>query len=70
MPSCVPISNCGQTVTSSDVIFWKEIVNDEIETLISNRIWKLVDLPPDCKAIDCKWFLKKKLKLDGSINKF
>ena len=41
-----------------------------MKTLIFNRTWKLVDLPPDCKTIDCKWVLRKKLKLDGSIDKF
>ena len=41
-----------------------------MESLISNRTWKLVDLPPGCKTIDCKWVLRKKLKLDGSIDKF
>ena len=41
-----------------------------MESLISNRTWKLVDLPPGCKTIDCKWVLRKKLKPDGSIDKF
>ena len=41
-----------------------------MESLISNRTWKLVDLPPGCKTIGCKRVLRKKLKPDGSINKF
>ena len=41
-----------------------------MESLISNRTWKLVDLPPGCKTIGCKWVLRKKLKPDGSTNKF
>ena len=41
-----------------------------MESLISNRTWKLVDLPSGCKTIGCKWVLRKKLKLDGSIDKF
>ena len=41
-----------------------------MESLISNRTWKLVDLPPGCKAIGCKWVLRKNLKPDGSIDKF
>ena len=50
--------------------FGKNIVNDEMESLISNRTWKLVNLPPGCKTIGCKWVLRKKLKPDGSIDKF
>ena len=41
-----------------------------MESLISNRTWKLVDLPPGCKTIGCKWVLRKNLKPDGLIEKF
>ena len=41
-----------------------------MESLISNKTWKLVDLPSGCKTIGCKWLLKKKLKPDGSIDKY
>ena len=52
--------NLKKALTSPDSIFWKEAVNDEMESLISNRTWKLVDLPPGCKTIGCKWVLRKK----------
>ena len=35
--------NLEQALTSPDAIFWKEAVNDEMKSLISNRTWKLVD---------------------------
>ena len=41
-----------------------------MESLISNRTWKLLDLSSGCKTIGCKWVLRKKLKPDGSIDKF
>ena len=62
--------NLKEALTSPDTIFWKEAVNDKIESLISNRTWKLLDLSSGCKTIDCKWALRKNLKWDGSINKF
>ena len=62
--------NLKEDLTSLDAIFWKEAVNDEMESLISNRTWKLVDLPSGCKTIGRKWVLRKKLKPDGSIDKF
>ena len=62
--------NLKGALTSPNAIFWKEAINDEIESLISNRTWKLVDLPPGCKTIGCKWVLRKKLKPGGSIDKF
>ena len=41
-----------------------------MESLISNKTWKLVDLLSGCKTIGCKWVLRKKLKPDGSIDKY
>ena len=44
-------------------------MNDEIDSLISNKTWKLVDLSRGCKTIGCKWVLRKKLKPYGTIDK-
>ena len=55
--------NLKKALTSLDTILWKEALNDEIESLISNRTWKLVDFPSGCKTIE------KKLKPDRSIDK-
>ena len=41
-----------------------------MDSLISNKTWKLVELPLGCKTIGCKWVLRKKLKPDGTIVKF
>ena len=38
-----------EVLLSPDCVFWKEAVNDEKISLISNKTWKLVDLPPGCK---------------------
>ena len=46
--------NLKEVLISLDTIFWKQVVNDEMESLISNRTWKLVDLLPGCKTIGCK----------------
>ncbi|KAK4396977.1 Retrovirus-related Pol polyprotein from transposon TNT 1-94 [Sesamum angolense] len=49
---------------------WKEAVNSEMDSIVSNRTWVLVDLPSGCTTIGCKWIFKKKLKPDGSVDKF
>ena len=59
-----------EALSSPDSGFWKEAVNDEMDSIISNNTWKLVDLPPSCKKIGCKWVLRRKLKPDRSIEKF
>ena len=59
-----------EALSSLDANLWQEAINDEMDSLESNKTWHLVDLPPSCKTIGCKWILKKKLKPDGSIEKY
>ena len=49
---------------------WKEAVKSEMDSIVSNGTWVLVDLPPGCTTIGCKWIFKRKLKPDGTIDKF
>lgn len=41
-----------------------------MNSLESIRTWHLVDLPPGCKLIGCKWVLKKKLKPARIVDKY
>ena len=59
-----------EAISSLEAPFWKEAINSEIESILQNNTWKIVELPPGSKAIGCKWVSKKKLKLDGSIDKY
>ncbi|KAG8475293.1 hypothetical protein CXB51_031952 [Gossypium anomalum] len=49
---------------------WKEVVLAEYDALLSNNTWTLVELPPDCKPIGCKWLLKVKKNPDGTVARF
>ena len=60
----------SEAMTSRDATFWKEAIDDEFESLISNQTWVLVDLPQGSKAIGYKWVLKRKYNTDGSIHTF
>ncbi|XP_019056388.1 PREDICTED: uncharacterized protein LOC109116071 [Tarenaya hassleriana] len=59
-----------EMMKSQDVAFWKEAINDEMDSIMSNNTWILVDPPPSCKPIGCKWIFKKKMRVDGTIDKF
>ncbi|RZB91995.1 Retrovirus-related Pol polyprotein from transposon TNT 1-94, partial [Glycine soja] len=63
-------SNLQEALSSLDADLWQEAINDEMDSLESNKTWHLVDLPPGCKPIGCKWILKKKLKPDGTVDKY
>ncbi|RVW78618.1 Retrovirus-related Pol polyprotein from transposon RE1 [Vitis vinifera] len=49
---------------------WREAMAKEIEALETNQTWKVVDLPPEKKAIGCKWIYKIKYNADGSIERY
>ena len=49
---------------------WKETIDSEIESILHNHNWKLVDLPPGCKPLGSKWVFKRKRKVNGSIDKY
>ena len=37
---------------------------------MSNHTWELIELPLKIKPIGCKWIFKRKLKPDGTIDKY
>ena len=53
-----------------EVPLWKEAINSEVESILQNRTWELVDLPPSCKPLGYKWIFKRKMKANGSIDKY
>ncbi|XP_070665248.1 uncharacterized protein [Malus domestica] len=59
-----------EAMSSSEVPLWKEAIKSEMESIMENITWELVDLPPGSKPIGHKWVFKKKLKADGTIDKF
>ena len=48
----------------------EKAINSEVEFILHNHTWELVDLPPGNKTIGYKWIFKRKLKVDGSVDKY
>ena len=59
-----------EAMTSPNIPFWKDVVNSEIESILHNYTWEIVDLSYVTKTIGRKLIFKRKLKLDGSIEKY
>jgi len=57
-------------MASSDALYWKEAINSDMESIMQNQTWVLVNLPPGSKPIGCKWIFKKKLKVNNTIDKY
>jgi hypothetical protein len=46
------------------------VVNDEMNSILSNNIWVLVNLTSISMSIGCKYVLRRKYNVDDSIQTF
>ncbi|KAJ0536362.1 putative RNA-directed DNA polymerase [Helianthus annuus] len=49
---------------------WVEAMNLEMEALLRNQTWELVDLPKGRKPIGCKWVYRIKYKANGEVERY
>jgi hypothetical protein len=59
-----------EAYSSLNADLWKEAVQSEMYSIMSNGTWEDVDRPYRCKPVRCKWVFKKKFRLDGTIEKY
>jgi hypothetical protein len=50
-----------EAFASPDADDWKEAVHSEMDSILSNETWELVDRPYGCKPVGCNWCLKRSL---------
>ncbi len=59
-----------EALASPDKVKWQNAMNMEIESLHSNDVWDLVELPKYRKAVGGnKWVFKLKVDADGSVER-
>ncbi|GJU82972.1 retrotransposon protein, putative, ty1-copia subclass [Tanacetum coccineum] len=46
---------------------WLNAMNVEMQSMKDNKVWELVDLPPNGKTVGHKWLFKKKTDMDGAV---
>ena len=59
-----------ETMNSTEGLMWKEVIDSDIESMLHNQTWELVELLLGCKTLSSKWVIKRKRKVDGLINKY
>jgi len=59
-----------EAFSSLDADLWKEAIRNEMDLIMSNGTWEVVEWPYGCKPIGCKWVFKKKLRPDGTIERY
>ena len=60
----------AEAYASPDADDWKEAVQSEMDSILSNGTWELTERPYGCKPVGCKWVFKKKFRPDGTIEKY
>ena len=60
----------AEAYVSPDADDRKEAVQSEMDSILSNGMWELTKRPYGCKPVGCKWVFKKKLRPDGTIEKY
>ncbi|GJT24052.1 DNA polymerase zeta catalytic subunit-like protein [Tanacetum coccineum] len=61
-------SSYREAITSSEGPRWKEAIKSEMDSILQNHTWELLDLPSGCKPLGYKWIFEKKMKADGTID--
>ncbi|GJZ58723.1 retrotransposon protein, putative, ty1-copia subclass [Tanacetum coccineum] len=49
---------------------WLDAMNVEMQSMKDNKVWDLVNLPPNGKTIGRKWLFKKKIDMDGVVHTY
>jgi hypothetical protein len=67
LSSCRVPSDIHEALTDPK---WTQAVKGEMEALLKNETWTLVQLPKGKKTVGCKWVFSIKHKADGSIDRY
>jgi len=59
-----------EAMNALEGLLWKEVIKSKIDSIMQNHRWELVDLPPGCKHLCSKWIFNRKMKADGTIDKY
>ena len=60
----------SDAIKDVDFKVWQQAMNLEMDSMYSNQVWELVDLPEEVKPIRCKWIYKRKRGVEGRVETF
>lgn len=59
-----------EAISSPDATEWQKAMKDEYDSLMSNKVWKLVDRPKNTNIVKCKWVFKVKNDAAGNFVRY
>ena len=67
---CDEPKSFSEAMKSANWLQWQQAMNDEMSSLVENKIWQLVEKPKGRKIVDNRWVYKVKLNTNGCVDKF
>lgn len=67
---CFEPKTYTQAINCPNADKWKQAMDEELQSIIENKTWNLIDLPSNKKAIGCKWVYKLKFDDEGNICRY
>ena len=53
-----------------DAHYWVKAMKSKLDSMYSNQVWELQEVPNGIKPVGCKWVYKRKRGLDGKVETF
>ena len=60
-------TNYEEVMMSPGSAKWLEAMKYEMRSMYESKVWTLIDLPNDRRAIEIKWIFKRKTDADSSV---
>ena len=60
-------SSVSEARSAPDRLEWENAMETEMRSLLSNKVWELVEPPPNRKIVGSKWVFKRKIDADGIV---
>ena len=63
-------SSYEEAMNSNKADQWRKAINEEMDSLMQNHTWDLVDLPEGKNVVGSRWVFKEKRGADGNIDRY
>nr|GFB56307.1 retrotransposon protein, putative, Ty1-copia subclass [Tanacetum cinerariifolium] len=63
-------ANYKTVMLDPDKVIWQGAMDEEMKSMKVNKVWIVVDRPPNAKVVRNKWLYKKKTDMDGKVHTY
>nr|GEV50836.1 reverse transcriptase domain-containing protein [Tanacetum cinerariifolium] len=63
-------ANYKTVMLDPDKVIWQGAMYEEMKSMKVNKVWIVVDSPPNAKVVRNKWLYKKKTDMDGNVHTY